>query len=174
MDSMKAEKLKLGETMVRATPSKKEGQLKDQLNKTEQQSKECKEKLEEDEAKICELKSELNNLQKQMDVKISQHEKEINRTASASQKVILELKETNKDLLDGINGEKSIGRESVKSKISVSPPRVEDASPTLEADDSKTDVSLVEHTPVVKKTGRGRGKGRVNRSTRSQASLASF
>ena len=77
--------------------------------------------------------------------------------------VILELKETNKDLLDGINGEKSIGRESVKSKISVSPPRVEDASPTLEADDSKTDVSLVEHTPVVKKTGRGRGKGRVNR-----------
>ena len=77
--------------------------------------------------------------------------------------VILELKETNKDLLDGINGGKSTGRESVKSKISVSPPRVEDASPTLEADDSKTDVSLIEHTPAVKKTGRGRGKGRVNR-----------
>ena len=68
MDAMKAEKLKLGETMVRATPSKKEEQLKDQLNKTEQKLKECKEKLEEDEAKICELKSELNNLQKQLEM----------------------------------------------------------------------------------------------------------
>merc|ERR1712083_795807 len=41
----------------------------------------------------------------------------------------------------------------------------------LEADDSKTDASLIEGTPVSKKgKGRGRGKGRTNRSTASLAS----
>merc|ERR1712098_640097 len=36
-----------------------------------------------------------------------------------------------------------------------------------------TDTSLIESTPVAKKKG-ARGRGRVNRTTRSMASLASF
>jgi len=50
---------------------------------------------------------------------------------------------------------------------------------TLEADDSKSESSFIEVTPVVKKSGRGRSaRGRSNRSNRSNltrnSSLASF
>ena len=39
-----------------------------------------------------------------------------------------------------------------------------DNSPTLEADDSKTDTSIIESTPLAKrKGGRGRGRGRATR-----------
>ena len=49
----------------------------------------------------------------------------------------------------------------------------EQESPTLEADDSKTDTSMIENTPVVKK-GKGRARGRNIRGKSSTASLASF
>ena len=40
----------------------------------------------------------------------------------------------------------------------------EDPSPTLEADDSKTDTSIIESTPLAKRrAGRGRGRGRATR-----------
>ena len=44
----------------------------------------------------------------------------------------------------------------------------------VEADDSKTDSSLIEDTLVVKRRAGGRGLGRNSRTTRSMASLASF
>ena len=61
------------------------------------------------------------------------------------------------------------------SKVSttVTPPSPQDSSHTLEADDSKTDASLIESTPMARKRG-GRGRGRGTRTTRSTASLASF
>ena len=76
-------------------------------------------------------------------------------------KVIAEYKETNKELLKRVD-------------IAINSPTDHDTtSPTLEADDSKTDASLIEVTPVAKK-GRGRGRGRTNRTNMSTASLASF
>ena len=73
--------------------------------------------------------------------------------------MIAEYRETNKQLQRNV--------EDVRSPLS----QHEDDSPTLEADDSKTDASLIEGTPVTKKgKGRGRGKGRNNRSTASLAS----
>ena len=75
--------------------------------------------------------------------------------------MIAEYKETNKVLQRRV-------------EIVVDSPRDHDTtSPTLEADDSKTDASLIEVTPVTKK-GKGRGRGRTNRTDRSTASLASF
>ena len=74
--------------------------------------------------------------------------------------VIAEYRDTNKEL-------------QRKIEVSVTSPASpnDDTSPTLEADDSKTDASLIEGTPVTKKgKGRGRGKGRTNRSTASLAS----
>ena len=57
----------------------------------------------------------------------------------------------------------------------MTPPSPKDTSHTLEADDSKTDTSLIEGTPLAKRRGgRGRGRGRGSRTTRSMASLASF
>merc|ERR1719238_366145 len=79
------------------------------------------------------------------------------RAKSASDKLIAEYRETNKEL-------------QKKVVITVTSPG--DNSPTLEADDSKTDTSIIESTPMAKrKGGRGRGRGRA---TRSSASLASF
>ena len=75
--------------------------------------------------------------------------------------MIAEYKDTNRELQKRVD-------------IVVSSPGAHDTtSPTLEADDSKTDTSLIEVTPVAKK-GRGRGRGRTNRTNRSTASLASF
>ena len=57
----------------------------------------------------------------------------------------------------------------------MTPPSPKDTSHTLEADDSKTDTSLIEGTPLAKRRGgRGRGRGRGSRTTRSMASLASI
>jgi len=163
IDSMKAlerEKGSLGEIFSKATPSKQTGELKLKLAKTENEVTELKEKLLKEEDVVLELKSELNNLQKQMDSKTAQHEREVNRTKLANQKVIAEYKETNKELMRRVE------------VVVTSPDRHDTTSPTLEADDSKTDASMIEGTPVVKK-GKGRGRGKGNRSNRSTASLAS-
>merc|ERR1712142_406925 len=103
---------------------------------------ELREKLLKEEDKVGELNNELNNLQKQMDAKLAQHEREVNRTRLANQKLIAEYRETNKQLQRNV--------EDVRSPLS----QHEDDSPTLEADDSKTDASLIVGTPVTKK-----GKG---------------
>ena len=75
--------------------------------------------------------------------------------------VIAEFKETNKKL------QKRLDNASVVSFH-------EEDSPTLEADNSKTDTSMIENiTPVVKK-GKGRARGRNIRGKSSTASLVSF
>jgi len=164
LDSIKAldrEKGSLGEIMAKATPSKQTGELREKLARSEAELSEFKEKLLKEEDQVSELKNELKVLQKQMDTKTAQHEREVNRTKLANQKVIAEYKETNKELQRRV-------------EIVVDSPRDHDTtSPTLEADDSKTDASLIEVTPVAKK-GKGRGRGRTNRTNRSTASLASF
>jgi len=165
LDSIKAldrEKGSLGEIMAKATPSKQTGELKRKLAQSEAEVDELKEKLTKEEDKSGELKSELINLQKQMETKIAQYEREVNRTKLANQKVIAEYRDTNKEL-------------QRKIEVTVTSPASphDDTSPTLEADDSKTDASLIEGTPVSKKgkgRGRGKGKGRTNRSTASLAS----
>merc|ERR1712130_27580 len=88
----------------------------------------------------------------------------MNRTKLANEKIIAEYKEANKQLQKRVEAGPS---------VTISPPSPVDRSNTLEADDSKTDTSLIESTPVAKKKG-ARGRGRVNRTTRSMASLASF
>eukprot|EP00092_Neocalanus_flemingeri_P032334 GFUD01035153.1.p1 GENE.GFUD01035153.1~~GFUD01035153.1.p1 ORF type:complete len:1912 (+),score=653.09 GFUD01035153.1:74-5809(+) len=159
--SLDREKGSLGEIMAKATPSKQTGELREKLARTETELVESQDKLMKEEDQVSELKNELKILQKQMDTKTAQHEREVNRTKLANQKVIAEYKDTNKELLKRVDS-------------MVSSPGVHDTtSPTLEADDSKTDTSLIEVTPVSKK-GRGRGKGRTNRTNRSTASLASF
>ena len=70
--------------------------------------------------------------------------------------IIAEYKETNKQLQKQVEAGPS---------VQISPPSPVDKSNTLEADDSKTDTSLIESTPIAKKKG-GRGRGRVNRTTR--------
>ena len=65
--------------------------------------------------------------------------------------MIAEYRETNKELQKKV----------VTTTATTSP---EDPSPTLEADDSKTDTSIIESTPLAKrKGGRGRGRGRATR-----------
>merc|ERR1719154_3658 len=155
------EKGSLGEIMAKATPSKQTGELREKLARAETDLAEYKEKLLKEEDQVSELKNELKILQKQMDTKTAQHEREVNRTKLANQKVIAEYKETNKELLKRVD------------VVVNSPTDHDTTSPTLEADDSKTDTSLFEVTPVAKK-GRGRGRGRGNRTNRSTASLASF
>jgi len=159
--SLDREKGSLGEIMAKATPSKQTGELREKLARSESDRAEFKEKLLKEEDQVTELKNELKILQKQMDTKSAQHEREVNRTKLANQKVIAEYKETNKELLKRVD-------------IAMNSPTDHDTtSPTLEADDSKTDASLIEVTPVAKK-GRGRGRGRTNRTNMSTASLASF
>jgi len=160
MKSKEREKSSLGEIMARATPSKLTGDLKEKLSRAEEELAICKEKLVKEEDLTSELKNELNSLQKQMDTKVAQYEREVNRTKLANQKVIAEFKETNKQL------QKRLDSPSVSSLH-------EQDSPTLEADDSKTDTSMIENTPVVKK-GKGRARGRNIRGKSSTASLASF
>ena len=94
LDSIKAldrEKGSLGEIMAKATPSKQTGELKRKLAQSEAEVVELKEKLSKEEDKSGELKSELINLQKQMETKIAQHEREVNRTKLANQKVSFNL-----------------------------------------------------------------------------------
>ena len=63
--------------------------------------------------------------------------------------MIAEYRETNKEL---------------QKKVVTTARSPEDPSPTLEADDSKTDTSIIESTPLAKRrAGRGRGRGRATR-----------
>ena len=63
--------------------------------------------------------------------------------------LIAEYRDTNKEL---------------QKKVQVTVTSPGDPSPTLEADDSKTDTSIIESTPLAKrKGGRGRGRGRATR-----------
>jgi len=161
---MDKEKGSLGEIMAKATPSKSLGQIKEKLAKAENELSLVREKLSKEEDQVSELKGELKVLQKEFDSKISQYQREMNRTKLANEKIIAEYKEANKQLQKRVEAGPS---------VTISPPSPVDRSNTLEADDSKTDTSLIESTPVAKKKG-ARGRGRVNRTTRSMASLASF
>ena len=69
--------------------------------------------------------------------------------------MIAEFRVTNKELQKRV-------------EVSVTPPSPRDTSSTLEADDSKTDTSLIEGSPMAKRRG-GRGRGRGSRTTRSMA-----
>ena len=90
IDSFKAmdkEKGSLGEIMAKATPSKSLGQIKEKLSKAEDELSQVREKLAKEEDQVSELKSELKVLQKEFDSKVSQHQREMNRTKLANEKV---------------------------------------------------------------------------------------
>ena len=87
LKSKEREKSSLEEIMARATPSKLTGDLKEKLFRAEEELATCKEKLVKEEDLTSELKNELNSLQKQMDTKVAQYEREVNRTKLANQKV---------------------------------------------------------------------------------------
>merc|ERR1712080_469448 len=92
------------------------------------------------------------------------HEKESKRLKLANKKVIEEYKLANKELQKRLPLiTKTTPSENENNRMDKS---------TLEADDSKTDDSLVEVTPnVVKKKTRGRGRGGgASRTYSSQAS----
>ena len=73
--------------MAKATPCKSLSQVKQKLEKTEEELNTVKEKLEED--KVGDLKIELKTLQKEFDAKTSQYKRELKRTKLANKKVIL-------------------------------------------------------------------------------------
>ena len=90
LDSIKAldkEKGSLGEIMAKATPSKSLGQLKDKLSKAEEELAGVKEKLSKEEDQVADLKTELKTLQKEFDQRVAQHEREMNRSRLANEKV---------------------------------------------------------------------------------------
>ena len=75
--------------MAKATPSKSLSQVKQKLEKTEEELNTVKEKLEKEEDKVGDLKIELKTLQKEFDAKTSQYKRELKRTKLANKKVIL-------------------------------------------------------------------------------------
>ena len=152
--------------------------LTEKYSQDQQELKETKEKLHKEEEEVTTLKKELKNLHKDFDAKKAQHDREMKRSKNASDKVssqfislrggflyariylnclyyqyflqlIAEYRDTNKEL---------------QKKVQVTVTSPGDPSPTLEADDSKTDTSLIESTPMAKRRGgRGRGRGRATR-----------
>lgn len=161
LDSIKSrnnENIKLQEVMAKATPTKNNSQLK-----------ELSQRLQKFEEENTDLKSELAQLQKLQDETRATHERELRRLKKASELVVAEYRETNNSLQKQIS---SPGRASSRSGVSI---HVTDAS-TLEADDSKSESSFIEVTPIVKRSGRGRStRGRSNRSNLTRnSSLASF
>ena len=92
IDSIKEkdkEKGSLGDIMAKATPSKSLSQVKKKLEKAEEDLYTVREKLAKEEDKVGELKIELKTLQKEFDEKTSQHQRELNRTKLANEKVCL-------------------------------------------------------------------------------------
>ena len=90
IDSIKEkdkEKGSLGDIMAKATPSKSLSQVKQKLEKTEEELNSVKEKLEKEEDKVGDLKIELKTLQKEFDTKTSQYQRELKRTKLANEKV---------------------------------------------------------------------------------------
>lgn len=152
------EGMKLQEVMAKATPTKTNSQVKD-----------LSQRLQKCEEENTELKSELAQLQKLQDESRATHEREMRRLKKASELVVAEYRETNNSLQKQIV---SPSRGSSRSGVSI---HVTDVS-TLEADDSKSESSFIEVTPVVKRSGRGRSaRGRSNRSNLTRnSSLASF
>ena len=139
-------------------------EFKDEIKKLKSKLQDEHDKLTKEEDQVTKLKIELKTLQKKLDTGNARHERELNRTKLANQKVIDELKLQNENLVKNWQTEagKSTGLTSAETS-------------TLEADDSKTDTSLTElhGTPLTKK-GRGRGRGRDRAARTSNASLASF
>ena len=78
--------------MAKATPSKSLGQLKDKLSKAEEELSCVKEKLSKEEDQVADLKKELKTLQKEFDTKQAQHEREMNRSRLAQEKVSFQSK----------------------------------------------------------------------------------
>ena len=74
--------------MAKATPSKSLSQVKQKLERTEEDLSKVQEKLEKEEDKVGDLKIELKTLQKEFDTKTSQYQRELNRTKLANEKVI--------------------------------------------------------------------------------------
>lgn len=153
------ESVKLQEVMARATPTKNKNEVKELTSRLH--------RAEEDNA---DLRGELDKLHKLQEELKATHSRELKRVRKASDLVIQEYKDTNSTLQ--------------KSGVSVTVTDTSSNNTTnnqsgLEADDSKSESSFIEVTPVVKRSGRsrtGRG-GRSNRSnaTRgSEASQASF
>ena len=70
--------------MARATPTKQTGELKERLRREEE--------------RVAELRAELSQLQKQLDTRTAEHEREVSRVKLASQKVVEDFKAANKEL----------------------------------------------------------------------------
>ena len=75
--------------MAKATPCKSLSQVKQKLEKTEEELNTVKEKLEKEEDKVGDLKIELKTLQKEFDAKTTQYQRELKRTKLANEKVSL-------------------------------------------------------------------------------------
>ena len=91
IDALKAsdkEKKKMEEVMAKATPSKSLGDLKEKYSKVQDELKETREKLSKEEEEVTTLKKDLKILHKDFDAKKIQHEREMKRAKSASDKVI--------------------------------------------------------------------------------------
>jgi hypothetical protein len=70
--------------MARATPTKQTGELKERLRREEE--------------RVAELRVELCQLQKQLNTRTVEHEREVSRVKLASQKVVEDFKSANKEL----------------------------------------------------------------------------
>ena len=91
IDALKAsdkEKKKMEEVMAKATPSKSLGDLKEKYSKVQDELKETREKLSKEEEEVTTLKKDLKILHKDFDAKKIQHEREMKRAKTASDKVI--------------------------------------------------------------------------------------
>ena len=75
------------EILAKATPSKSIGEMKEKLAKALKDLKETKEKLFKEEEEVSTLRKEFKSLQKELDTKLSQHEREMKRSKLASDKV---------------------------------------------------------------------------------------
>ena len=155
--------------MAKATPSKSLGDLKEKYSKVQDELKETREKLSKEEEEVTTLIPEERSKDSSQRFRRKENPtRERNEESQVCQRqgdfpilklyldftiyfqLIAEYRETNKEL-------------QKKVVITVTSPGA-DASPTLEADDSKTDTSIIESTPLAKrKGGRGRGRGRATR-----------
>ena len=72
------------EAMARATPTKQTGELKERLRREEE--------------RVAELRAELSQLQRQLDTRTAEHEREVSTVKLASQQVVEDFKSANKEL----------------------------------------------------------------------------
>jgi len=160
----KLEKSKAEITSLENKLSNSEKDDKSMLKFTEDR-KELTVKLNDLEQENSDLKAEVSQLVRIQEEKSAAHDKEIKRLKKASSMVISEYRDTNFKLSKMSGKSLSPGAESAIS-ISVT------ESSQLDADDS-ADSSLLQVTPVVRKTGRGRAGGRGGRNRTAAQRLSS-